>query len=74
MYEGARTRVKECTIKGHDPSGHRATPRIMPEPLPFRHDGCVGLRDKARIYPRGASYMLMTLHWVAPEERRLKID
>ena len=39
MYEGARTRVKkQCRINGHDPSGRRATPRIFPEPLPFRHD------------------------------------
>ena len=37
-------------INGHDPSWRRATPRIFPEPLPFRHDyGCVGPRDKGYI-------------------------
>ena len=42
---------KRCRINGHDPSGRRATPRIFPEPLPFRHDyGCVGPRDKGYIY------------------------
>ena len=32
------------------PPGRRATPRIFPEPLLFRHDyGCVGPRDKGYI-------------------------
>ena len=40
----------QCRINGHDPSGRRATPRIFPVPLPFRHDyGCVGPRDKGYI-------------------------
>ena len=35
---------------GHNPRGRRATPKIFPEPLPFRHDyGCVGPRDKGSI-------------------------
>ena len=41
---------KQCRINGHDPSGRRATSRIFPEPLPFRHDyGYVGPRDKGYI-------------------------
>ena len=41
---------KQCMISGHDPSGCRATPRIFPEPFPFRHDyGCVGPRDKGYL-------------------------
>ena len=41
---------KQCRINGQDPSGSRVTPRIFPEPLPFRHDyGCVGPRDKGSI-------------------------
>ena len=55
------------------PSGRRATPRIFPEPLPFRHDyGCVGLRDKGSISV--VHVMLMTLYCVAPEVRLLKIN
>ena len=47
MYEGSRTRIKSSV---QDPSGSRVTPRIFPEPLPFRHDyGCVGPRDKGSI-------------------------
>ena len=53
------------------PSGHRATPMIFPEPLPFRHDyGCVGLRDKGSISV--VHVMLMTLYCVAPEVMLLK--
>ena len=38
---------KQCRINGHDPNGRRATPRIFPEPLPFRHDyGFVGPRER----------------------------
>ena len=52
MYEGARTRVKQCRNNGHDPSGSRVTPRIFLEPLPFRHDyGCVGPRGIKDISP-----------------------
>ena len=41
---------KQCKINGQDPSGSRVTPRIFPEPLPFRHDyGCVGQRYKGSI-------------------------
>ena len=41
---------KQCTIDGQDPSECRATTRIFPDPVPFRHDyGCVGLPDKGTI-------------------------
>ena len=52
MYEGARTRVKSSVgLTDMIPVGvGRATPRIFPEPLHFRHDyGCVGPRDKGYI-------------------------
>ena len=49
-----------------------ATPRIFPEPIPFRHDyGCVGPQVKGSI-PVVHTYTLMTLYYVAPEEMLLK--
>ena len=58
-------------INGHDPSGRRATPRIFPDPLPFRHGyGCVGPRDKG--YIPEVHVMLMTLYCVAPNVRLLE--
>ena len=51
MYEGVRTQVKkQCRIDGQDPSECMATPRIFPDPLPFRnYYGCVGLQVKGSI-------------------------
>ena len=50
MYEGENPDKKQCRNNGHDLSVRRATRRIFPEPLPFRHDyGCVGPWDKGSI-------------------------
>ena len=65
-------------INGQNHSGRRATPRIVHEPLPFRHDyGYVGLRlvglRNEIIYLYGACYWPMTLYCVAPPDvRKLK--
>ena len=42
--------VRRSENPGKKHCGRRATPRIFPEPLPFRHDyGCVGPRNKGYI-------------------------
>ncbi len=62
---------KQCRIDGQDPSECRATPRIFPDPVPFRNGyGCVGLQDKGSISV--VHVMLMTFFCVAPEVRLLK--
>ena len=53
---------------------YRVTPRIFPEPLPFRNDyGCVGLRGNGSI---SVVHVIcyMTLYCVEAEERMWKIN
>ena len=59
---------KQCRIDGQDPSECRATPRIFPDPVPFRNGyGCVGLQDKGSI---SVAHVICGLHCIVCHQKR----
>ena len=65
---GVRTQVKQCRIDGQDPSECTPTPRIFPDPVPFRNGyGCVGLQDKGSI---SVVHVICGLHCIVCHQKR----